>query len=69
MKKNMGGLDRILRILAAALLVILFFTDVLTGTWGIISLVIAGMFILTSLFSFCPLYLPFGIKTLGKKGK
>jgi membrane-bound ClpP family serine protease len=69
MKKNMGGLDRILRILGAALLVILFFTDVITGTWGIIALIVAGMFILTSLFSFCPLYLPFRISTLRKNGK
>jgi hypothetical protein len=63
MKKNMGNLDRILRILVAVLFVVLYFTEVITGTWGIVILVLAGVFVLTSLISFCPLYLPFGIKT------
>ena len=63
MKKNMGNLDRILRVLVAVLFVVLYFTKVITGTWGIVLLVLAGVFVLTSLVSFCPLYLPFGIKT------
>ncbi len=66
MKKNMGTLDRILRILVAVLFVVLFMTKVVTGTWGIIMLVIAGVFFITSLISFCPLYWPFGIKTCKK---
>lgn len=69
MKKNMGNLDRILRILVATVLVILFFTDVISGTWGIIALILAGIFVLTSVLSFCPLYWPFGIKTVREKGK
>jgi hypothetical protein len=63
MKKNLGNLDRILRILVAVLFVVLFFTDVITGVWGIVILVLAAMFVLTSLVSYCPLYVPFGIKT------
>jgi hypothetical protein len=69
MKKNMGGTDRIIRVLIAAAIAILFFTDVISGTKGIILLVIAGIFVLTSLVSFCPLYLPFGLNTCPKKEK
>jgi len=66
MKKNMGTIDKVIRILVAVTIAILFFTDVLTGTVGIILLVLAAIFVLTSMISFCPLYLPFGINT-GKK--
>jgi len=67
MKKNMGLADKIVRILIAAVVAILFFTNVIPGTLGIILLVLAGVFVLTSLISFCPLYLPFGLSTLKKK--
>jgi len=67
MKKNMGGVDRIIRILIAATIAVLFFTDVISGTLGIVLLVLAGIFLLTSLVSFCPLYLPFGLSTCRKK--
>lgn len=63
MKKNMGMADRIIRILAAVVIAILYFTNLISGTLAIILLVIAGIFILTSFISFCPLYLPFGIRT------
>ena len=63
MKKNMGTADRIIRLLIAAVLVILFFTHVVEGTLGIILLVVAAVFALTSIISFCPLYAPFGIRT------
>jgi len=69
MKKNMGLADKIIRILIAAVIVILFLTNVLTGTLGIVLLVLSGVFILTSLIGFCPLYLPFGINTLIEKSK
>ena len=67
MKKNMGNADRIIRLIVAAVIVILFFTDVLTGTLGIVLLVVAGIFLLTSLAGFCPLYLPFGLNTCSNK--
>ncbi len=67
MKKNMGTIDIIIRLLIAAFVIVLYFLHVISGTLAIILLVIAGIFILTSLFSFCPLYLPFGISTRNKK--
>ncbi|HDJ34522.1 MAG TPA: DUF2892 domain-containing protein [Bacteroidetes bacterium] len=69
MKKNMGTLDRLVRILLAALIVVLYFTEVITGTLGIILLILAAVFLLTGLFSFCPLYVPFGIKTFREEKK
>jgi hypothetical protein len=63
----MGVADKIIRILVAAVVVILFFTNVISGTLAIILLIISGIFILTSFISFCPLYLPFGINTRKKK--
>lgn len=68
MKKNMGNADRIIRVLAAIVIAVLFFTNQISGTLGIILLVLAGVFLLTSFISFCPLYLPFGIKTTKKTG-
>jgi len=67
MKRNMGAADRIIRLLIAAVIVVLYFTNVITGTLGIVLLVIAGVFVLTSLISVCPLYLPFGLRTGGSK--
>jgi hypothetical protein len=67
MKKNMGTIDKVIRILVAVVFAILFFTNVISGTLGIILLVLAGVFVLTSLISFCPLYWPFGIHTGAKK--
>lgn len=63
MKKNMGSIDRAIRIVVAIVLIALYATGVITGVWGIVSLVLAVVFILTSLVSTCPLYLPFGIRT------
>ena len=67
MKKNMGTADRIIRVLLAAIFVALYFTGTVTGTWGIVLLVLAGVFVLTSVVSFCPLYAPFGMKTCSTK--
>ncbi|MCY2685733.1 YgaP family membrane protein [Salinimicrobium sp. TH3] len=63
MKKNMGTADRIIRLIIAAAIAILFFTEIITGTLGIILLVLAGVFVLTSFISFCPLYRIFGFNT------
>ncbi len=63
MKKNMGSADRIIRIVIAAIVAYLFYSGIITGTLGIVLLVLAGVFVLTSLVSFCPLYAPFGIST------
>jgi hypothetical protein len=63
MKKNMGSTDKIIRLLIAAVIAILFLTNTVTGTLGIVLLVVAALMILTSLISFCPLYTLVGIKT------
>jgi hypothetical protein len=66
MKRNMGFLDRSLRVIIAAVIAILFFTDIITGALGIVLLVLAAIFLLTSLLGLCPLYLPFGLSTRKK---
>ena len=63
MKKNMGSADRVLRFMAAVVIAILYLTHQISGTVAIGLLVIAGILILTSFVSFCPLYLPFKINT------
>ncbi|MFI5131126.1 MAG: DUF2892 domain-containing protein [Chitinophagales bacterium] len=63
MKPNMGTADKVVRILAAIVVAVLFLTHQISGTAAIILLVFAGIFILTSFMGFCPLYWPFGIST------
>lgn len=63
---NMGTADKVVRILAALIISGLYVTDVISGIVGIILLVIAGIFVVTSFISFCPLYWPFGISTRKK---
>jgi hypothetical protein len=67
MKKNMGTIDKAIRILVAAVFVILYLTHVISGTVAIILLILAGIFVITSLIGFCPLYLPFGLSTRKKE--
>lgn len=67
MKPNMGTADKIIRILLAAVFAILYFTNVVTGTLGIVLLVLGAVFVLTSAISFCPLYAPFKISTRKKE--
>jgi len=66
MKRNMGTLDRILRLVLVVLIAIMYFTDAITGTWALILLVISGILLITSLLGVCPLYVPFGISTRKK---
>jgi hypothetical protein len=63
MKKNIGTIDKVIRILVAVTVVILYLSKIITGTLGIILLVLSAIFVVTSLMSFCLLYLPFGIST------
>lgn len=67
MKKNMGTVDRAVRVALAGVVVVLYGAGIISGTLAIIGLVLAGLFVATSLVSFCPLYLPFGIRTLRTK--
>ncbi|WP_019986616.1 YgaP family membrane protein [Rudanella lutea] len=63
MKANMGSADRIIRVLVALVVISLVATGTLSGIWAVVGVVLAGVFLLTSLVRFCPLYLPFGIRT------
>ena len=67
MKTNMGPADRIIRVLLAAVFAVLYFTGTVTGTFGIVLLSLGAVFLLTSVFRFCPLYAPFGISTCAVK--
>ncbi len=69
MKKNMGTADKSIRVLIAVIIGVLYFTGTISGTLGIVLLVLAGVFVLTSLISFCPLYVPFGFTTCATKEK
>jgi len=63
MKKNMGSLDRLIRVLAAVVIIILLLTEILTGTLFLVGSIVAVVFLLTSAVRFCPAYVPFGINT------
>lgn len=67
MKKNMGTLDKTIRIILAIAMVILVTTDVITGTLGYVLLGLSVIFALTSFISFCPLYTLLGINSIPKK--
>ena len=66
MKKNMGNADKIIRLIAAIVIFVLYWQGIITGTLGIVLMVFAVVFLLTSLVSFCPLYPLLGINTRGK---
>lgn len=63
MKKNMGSVDRIVRVLIALIIATLYFMEIISGTLAIVLGVLAVVFIITSLISTCPLYMPFGLST------
>jgi hypothetical protein len=63
MKKNMGGADRTIRLLLAAVFAVLYFTGTVSGTFGYVLLGLGGVFVLTSLVSFCPLYALVGLNS------
>lgn len=67
MKTNMGAADRIIRIVIAVVLGVLYYQGIVAGTLGLVLLIVAVIFALTSLMSFCPLYLPFGLSTKKKE--
>lgn len=63
----MGVADRIIRILVVAAIAVLYFTEIISGTLAIILLILGGVFLLTSLVGFCPLYAPFRFKSFRTK--
>ncbi len=66
MQANMGNIDRIVRLVIAVIIAAMYFSGTLTGTLGIVLLVLAAVFAVTGFISFCPLYMPFGINTRKK---
>jgi hypothetical protein len=67
MKKNVGSIDKGIRILVALILVVLYFTNVISGTLGIIILALSAVFVITSLLSFCPIWKVLGLNTMKKE--
>jgi hypothetical protein len=67
MKKNMGTVDKAIRILIAVVVAVLFFTNVISSTLAVVLLILSGILIVTSFVSFCPLYYPFGLSTRKKE--
>lgn len=67
MKKNMGNVDRIIRVLLAVIFGALYFTGTVTGTLGLVLVILGAVFLLTSLVSFCPLYALVGLNTCPTK--
>lgn len=67
MKKNMGSTDKVIRILIALVIGVLYYTKIIEGTVALVLGALAIIFLLTSFIGFCPLYLPFGISTHRKK--
>jgi hypothetical protein len=66
MKKNIGYVDGIIRLIVAALIVLFYGIGMINGTSALLLMFIAVIFVLTSLARVCPLYLPFGISTRKK---
>ena len=65
-EKNVGTTDRIIRFVVAAIFAVLYFTGMVTGTFGVVLMVLAVVFALTATITICPLYLPFGWSTRSK---
>jgi hypothetical protein len=65
-EKNVGTTDRIIRYALAAIFAAMYFTGTVSGTFGVVLLVLAVVFALTATITICPLYLPFGLSTRSK---
>ena len=63
MKKNMGNIDRLIRSFLALNIIFFYSRDFISGIGGTILLVVALVFLVTSLFAYCPLYALLGIHT------
>ncbi|WP_378182664.1 DUF2892 domain-containing protein [Aquimarina sp. SS2-1] len=63
MKKNLGKIDSIIRIILGIVLAYLFYNNYIAGTIGIVLLSISGVLVITGFMGWCPLYRLLGIKT------
>jgi len=66
MKKNVGSIDKVIRYVLALLFVVLYFTNVVSGTLGIVLLVLAAVFVFTAAIGFCPIHYVLKINTTKK---
>ncbi len=69
MKANMGAVDRIIRLIVVAVIAVLIALGKVEGILAVILGIVGAVFLLTSIISWCPAYLPFGISTRGKDEK
>jgi hypothetical protein len=67
MKKNVGTIDKAVRLLIAVVVVVLYFAHVITGVLAVVLLALAAIFVVTSLISLCPIWLALGISTRKKE--
>jgi hypothetical protein len=63
MKRNLSNIDRIARVVLAAIFAYLYFGGIVTGALGVVLLVLGVVFLLTAVIAFCPLYAPFKFST------
>lgn len=67
MEKNMGNADKLIRLIIAAIIAFLYYNESINGTLGVVLLIVAAVFVLTSFISICPLYTILGINTCAIK--
>jgi hypothetical protein len=67
MRNNMGVLDRVIRFVLAITVLVLYLTNLISGTAAIILGILAVIFVVTSFIGFCPLYVPFNLSTKPKE--
>ncbi|RRO24307.1 YgaP family membrane protein [Flavobacteriaceae bacterium 14752] len=56
MLKNVGTLDKRIRIIVALVIAILYFTGLISGTLAYVLIAVGAILLITSLVNFCPLY-------------
>ena len=66
LEKNVGSPDRVIRFVLAAIFAVLYFTGMVSGTFGIVLLVLAAVFAVTAALNFCPIYYLFKLSTAEK---
>jgi hypothetical protein len=66
MKRNIGVFDKVFRIVVALVIALLYYFEIITGTVGLVLIIVAAIFLLTALINFCGLYTLFGCNTCSK---
>jgi Protein of unknown function (DUF2892) len=67
--KNMGNIDRGLRLIAVVAIAAAYWAGMLAGPLAIGLGIVALAFFVTSLVGTCPIYLPFGLSTRGRSSQ